>query len=74
MPQRTNNVKKEKDYRDVDYVRTRQETAAMMGISVKTLTRMESRGDAPARMQITERIVGYRQSAIDQFLNSKAIE
>jgi predicted DNA-binding transcriptional regulator AlpA len=58
----------------VDYVRTRQETAAMMGISVKTLTRMESRGDAPARMQITERIVGYRQSAIDQFLNSKAIE
>ena len=56
----------------IDYVRGRAETAKILGISVRTLTRMEANGMAPARVRITDRIVGYRQSAIDQFLAERA--
>ena len=55
----------------IDYVRSRQEAAKIMGVSVRTLKRMELRGEAPPRVKITERIIGYRDSAIDQFLTSR---
>jgi len=57
----------------IDYVRTRQETAKILGISVRTLTRMENRGEAPPRVKISDRIVGYRSSAIDEFLNARTV-
>jgi predicted DNA-binding transcriptional regulator AlpA len=52
----------------IDYVRNRRETAKILGVSVRTLRRMEARGDAPPRVRITERIIGFRDSAIDAFL------
>ena len=57
----------------VDFVRTRQETAKILGISVRTLTRLEQRGEAPPRVKISDRIIGYRTSAIDQFLNARTM-
>jgi predicted DNA-binding transcriptional regulator AlpA len=55
----------------IDYVRTRRETAKILGISVRTLTRLEQRGEAPPRIKISDRIIGYRSSAINQFLNAR---
>jgi predicted DNA-binding transcriptional regulator AlpA len=58
---------------NIDYVRSRKQTAARLNISVKTLQRMEQRGEAPPRVRITERRYGYRDSAIEQFLKSRTI-
>jgi predicted DNA-binding transcriptional regulator AlpA len=58
---------------NVDYVRSRKQTAARLNISLKTLQRMEKRGEAPPRVRITDRTCGYRDSAIEQFLKSREI-
>jgi predicted DNA-binding transcriptional regulator AlpA len=58
---------------NVDRVRTTQETAARLRVSLKTLRRMEQRGEGPPRIRITERIYGYRDSEIDKFLSSRTI-
>ncbi|HEY6700560.1 MAG TPA: helix-turn-helix domain-containing protein [Pseudolabrys sp.] len=54
----------------VDYVHTRKETARILGVSVKTLQRMEARGELP-RVQISPRIIGYRHSVIEKFLDAR---
>jgi predicted DNA-binding transcriptional regulator AlpA len=53
----------------LDQVRTREEFAGMLGISLRTLCRMEQNGEAPPRVQISATRYGYRQSVIDKFLN-----
>jgi predicted DNA-binding transcriptional regulator AlpA len=55
----------------VDFVRGRAEAAHILGISVRTLTRMEAAGKAPPRVKITDRIVGYRDSDIKKFLDAR---
>jgi predicted DNA-binding transcriptional regulator AlpA len=55
----------------IDYVRSRAETAKILGISTRTLKRMEDRGQAPPRVNISTRIVGYRASAIEKFLTDR---
>jgi predicted DNA-binding transcriptional regulator AlpA len=55
----------------IDYVRSRQETAKILNISVRTLARLEKQGRAPRRTQITDRIVGYRDSAIREFQDAR---
>jgi predicted DNA-binding transcriptional regulator AlpA len=57
----------------IDYVRNRKETAKRIGISVRTLQRMESRGEIGPRIQITDRIIGYRDSTIDKFLAARTV-
>jgi predicted DNA-binding transcriptional regulator AlpA len=54
----------------IDFIRTRQETAERLRVSLRTLTRMEQRGDLP-RIKISDRIYGFRDSAIDAFLKSR---
>lgn len=54
----------------VDYVRTRKEAAKFLGISIRTLTRIEARGEL-RRVQISPRIIGYRNSEIEKFLTAK---
>jgi predicted DNA-binding transcriptional regulator AlpA len=53
-----------------DCVHTRKRTAEILGVSVKTLTRIEARGELP-RVQISPRIIGYRNSEIEKFLTAK---
>lgn len=57
----------------IDYVRPRKETAKILGVSTRTLRRMEVRGQAPARVKITDKIIGYRDSAINEFLKSRTV-
>jgi predicted DNA-binding transcriptional regulator AlpA len=57
----------------IDYVRTRREAARILGCSVNTIKRIEKRGEI-ARTQISPRIIGYRQSAIDRYLAERTSE
>lgn len=57
----------------IDYVRSRKQTAQILGVSLRTLSRMEIRGEAPPRIRVTERVTGYRDSAINQFLESHTV-
>jgi predicted DNA-binding transcriptional regulator AlpA len=54
-----------------DPIRTRSEAAQMMRISVRTLKRMEAQGRMPPRINITERIFGYRDSALRAYLDAR---
>lgn len=56
----------------VDRIRTRKQVADLLSVSTRTLTRMENRGELPPRIQITDRRVGYRESDIAAFINSRA--
>jgi predicted site-specific integrase-resolvase len=54
----------------IDRVRTRKETAERLRISVRTLSRMERRGEIQ-RIRISHRVYGYRDSAIEKFLEER---
>jgi predicted DNA-binding transcriptional regulator AlpA len=55
----------------IDFVRSRKDTAKILGISVRTLARMEARGQMPPRIRVSDRIFGYRDSAIHEFLTAR---
>jgi predicted DNA-binding transcriptional regulator AlpA len=55
----------------IDFVRSRKDTAKILGISVRTLQRMEGRGEMPPRIRVSDRIFGYRDSAINEFLTAR---
>ena len=55
----------------IDYVCSRQKTAEILTVSLRTLDRMESAGKAPARTALSDNRFGYRISAINQFLNER---
>jgi predicted DNA-binding transcriptional regulator AlpA len=57
--------------RQIDRIHTRRETAKLLRVSVRTLRRMEVRGELPPRIRISDRIFGYRQSQIDSWLASR---
>jgi predicted DNA-binding transcriptional regulator AlpA len=72
LPENKENVMENKPS-EIDCVRSRQQTADILGISVRTLSRMELRGEAPPRIKITERVIGYRDSEINKFLESRTV-
>ena len=55
----------------IDEVFTRREVAAKLRISLKTLSRMEKRGDLTGRVRISDRATGYRASTIVRFLDER---
>jgi hypothetical protein len=57
------------DSQPVDRIRSRKETAAILNISVRTLKRLEP--EFPP-IPITQRIKGYRDSAIQAFLDARS--
>jgi predicted DNA-binding transcriptional regulator AlpA len=48
-----------------DPLRTRREFAEQGKFGLKTLQRLEARGEAPAYVEIAPGLIRYRQSAID---------
>ena len=54
----------------IDYIRSRKEVAKLLGVSVRTLARIEARGELPT-VRITPRIIGYRASEIEKFLAAR---
>jgi predicted DNA-binding transcriptional regulator AlpA len=55
----------------VDFVRRPKAAAERLGVCPRTLRRMELRGEFGPRTQITERIYGFRDSTINQYLDSR---
>jgi predicted DNA-binding transcriptional regulator AlpA len=53
----------------LDRVRSRKETAEILGISVQTLTRVQ---DELPPIKISTRRIGYRDSDISKFLSNRA--
>lgn len=49
----------------------RNELAKQLQVSEVTIWRMEKRGDLPKRVNISERVVGWLKSDIEQWLESK---
>jgi len=52
----------------IDAVRSRQEVAEILGISTRTLSRLEVSGQMPPRVRVSDRRFGYRDSAINKFI------
>jgi prophage regulatory protein len=53
------------------YLRTHQ-VIARTGLSRVTLWRLEQRGGFPARRKLTERSVGWLQSEVEAWINSRS--
>jgi len=53
-----------------DRVYTRKQAAEMLNCSVRTLKRIEDGGSLP-RIQISTRIIGYRGSVLQRYLDEK---
>ena len=51
----------------VDFVHRRKATAKILGISERTVMRLDAEGRLK-RVQITDRIVGYRDSTLRRYL------
>ena len=54
----------------IDRIRGRKETAARLRISTRTLRRLEVSGEIKAT-RVTDRVVGYRDSEIEKFLDRR---
>lgn len=55
----------------LDRIHTRQQVAELLSISLKTLSRMEGRGEMPRPIQITGRLRGYRESDLKAWLDRR---
>ena len=47
------------------------ELAKILGVSKQTIWRMQKRGDLPSRIQISKRVVGWRETDIEAWLDSR---
>jgi predicted DNA-binding transcriptional regulator AlpA len=52
----------------LDYVVSEREAAEIIGVSADTLRRIVKRGEGPDRIRISARRIGYRLSALNDFL------
>jgi predicted DNA-binding transcriptional regulator AlpA len=57
----------------IDRIRSRAEFAERLHISTRTLDRMDKRGQLPPRVKISDRLIGYRESDIAAFINSRVM-
>lgn len=46
------------------------DVAEILGVSKKTVERMEKRGTLPAKAKLSHRTVGWRASRIQEFMNT----
>jgi hypothetical protein len=56
-----------------DPLRTRKEFAAQGKFGLKTLSRIEARGEGPAYVEITPGLKRYRQSSIDAWFEARTV-
>ena len=58
--------------RGIDFVLSRRQAADVLGVSMRTLTRMEAAGNGPSpRCRLTDRRFGYRASVISKFVQDR---
>jgi predicted DNA-binding transcriptional regulator AlpA len=58
---------------NVNRIRSRKEFAALLGISTRTLDRLDRKGKLPPRVKVTDRLIGYRETDISAFINSGGV-
>ncbi|SHG74046.1 transcriptional regulator, AlpA family, partial [Fodinibius roseus] len=49
----------------------KQELAKILGVSKQTIWRMQKRGELPSRIQISKRVVGWREKDIKKFIETR---
>ena len=57
----------------INYVRSPKEAAERLGISISTLRRLEQRGEGPRRIKISDRRIGYPDSALADFIAARSV-
>ena len=57
----------------VDPLLNEKQLAAWLGISLPNLQRRRSDGNGPPFVQLSERRIGYRKSAVERWLESRTI-
>ena len=55
----------------IDPVLTRKDIAKALRISIRTLTRLQQDRKLPPRIKLTDRLYGYRRSAIEKYLATR---
>jgi len=58
----------------IDLFRSRKETAELLRCSLRTLRRLELRGELPPRIKVSDRIFGWRDSQINEFLKARTFQ
>jgi predicted DNA-binding transcriptional regulator AlpA len=58
---------------EIDFVRSRKETAKILSISLATLARLEKAGQMPPRIKVSDRRYGYADSAIEKFKAARTV-
>lgn len=58
----------------LDPILTESEYRAWLGISAPTAQRQRSEGSGPPFIQLSERRIGYRKSAVERWLEARTIE
>jgi predicted DNA-binding transcriptional regulator AlpA len=53
-------------------VLTRHETAAKLGVNVRTVDRLHTQGEGPRRIQLTSRRCGYTDEEVDAWVANRA--
>ena len=59
--------------KEMDYIIRPHKLAEKLGISTVTLWRMEKAGELPRRVKIGPRIVGWRESEINDWLDKRPL-
>lgn len=57
----------------VDPLLNEKQLAAWLGISLPSLQRMRSSGCGPRFIQLSQRRIGYRKSAVERWLEARTI-
>lgn len=57
----------------LDPILTEREYRAWLGISAPTAQRQRSEGSGPPFVQLSERRIGYRKSAVERWLEARTI-
>jgi len=57
----------------VDQLLNEKQVATWLGISLPSLQRQRSNGSGPQFVQLSERRIGYRKSAVERWLEARTI-
>lgn len=58
---------------NLDPILSERELAVWLGVSLPSLQRMRSSGSGPRFIQLSQRRIGYRKSAVELWLDARTI-
>jgi predicted DNA-binding transcriptional regulator AlpA len=60
--------------KNLDPILSERELAEWLGVSLPSLQRMRAEGTGPRFVQLTQRRIGYRKSAVELWLSARTID